>query len=477
MTNNKRIQWIVAAIIVIAIGALAARRITSAPVLHDASQNLQLAINVSHHGVMSLDEKAPYQPSMYREPLPVAVTAIVVRLCDAVFGPTENRNYFVGPRAHFIKLQNCVWLCLLWLAVFAATYTFTDSFLAAGVAATISLHPLLSDTHVNNLTTELPAAALLVLASWSLARSVARNSVALVVLAGAAFGLLALAKAAFLYVVVAMAFCMLMPWVAGSSVAHSRARMLYPALFLAAFAMVVAPWMYRNLTTFGTFQIAERGGLAVYTRALMNQMSREEYRGSFYVWAPASLQPELGRILGFAPRDLDLGGRLQRLNEIAGSSVETIGSAAEDAGRPEEAISFWRIGRAQREKLETALAQEGKLHPDVIADHVMQTDGLTMIAHDLSDNAALTAAFVWRGGPLVFLFLLLGIFYSVVARRYILSLFLLPGLLLFAIYALGADFLPRYGVMSEVPAAVACVVMLQAVWRSHFARDRLPRLG
>jgi hypothetical protein len=476
MKNNKRIQWIVVAIIVIAIVALAAHRITAAPVLHDASQNLQLAINVSHHSVMSLDDKAPYQPSMYREPVPVAVTAIVVRLCDAVFGPTEDRSYFVGSRAHFIKLQNCVWLCLLWLAVFAATYMFTESFLAAAVAATISLHPLLSDTHVNNLTTELPAAALLVLASWSLARAVARGSVALMVIAGVAFGLLALAKAAFLYVVVAMAFCMLMPWVAGPRVTHSRARMLYPALLLAAFALTVAPWMYRNLTTFGTFQIAERGGLAVYTRALMNQMSREEYRGSFYVWAPPSLQPELGPVLGFVPRDLDLGGRLQRLNEIAGSSVENIGSAAEDTGRPEEAISFWRIGRAQREKLETAFAKEGKPHPDVIADHVMQTDGLKMIAHDLSDNAALTAAFVWRGGPLVFLFLLLGICYSVVARRYSLSLFLLPGLLLFAIYALGADFLPRYGVMSEVPAAVACVVMLQAVWRSHFAADRLPRL-
>ena len=476
MKNHKRIQWIAVAIIVIAIGALAARRITAAPVLHDASQNLQMAINVSHHGVMSVDENAPYQPSMYREPLPVAVTAIVVRVCDAVFGPTENRNYFSGPRAHFIKLQNCVWLCLLWFGVFAATYMFTESLLAAVVAATVSLHPLLSDTHINNLTPELPAAALLVLASWSLARSVARNSVALVIVAGVAFGLLALAKAAFLYVVVAMAFCMLAPWVAGSSVSQWRARMLYPALLLAAFALIVAPWMYRNLTTFGTFQIAERGGLAVYTRALMNQMSREEYRGSFYVWAPASLQPELGRILGFAPRDLDLGGRLQRLNEIAGSSVESIGSIAEDAGRPEDAISFWRTGRAQREKLETAFAKEGKPHPDVTADHVMQTAGLTMIAHDLSDNTALTAAFVWRGGPLVFLFLLLGIFYSVVVRRYTLSLFLLPGLLLFAIYALGADLLPRYGVMSEVPAAVACVVMLQAGWRRHSARERLPRL-
>jgi len=156
------------------------------------------------------------------------------------------------------------------------------------------------------------------------------------------------------------------------------------------------------------------------------------------------------------------------LNEVAGSSVETIGSAAEDAGRPEKAISFWRTGRAQREKLETEFAKEGNRHPDVIADHVMQSDGLRMIAHDLSDNTALTAAFVWRGGPLVFVFLVLGIVYSVLARRYTLSLFLLPGLLLFAIYALGADFLPRYAVMSEVPAAVACVVMLQAVWRRHF---------
>ena len=149
MKNNKRTQWIVVAIVVIAIGGLAARRINGAPVLHDASQNLQMAINVSHHGVMSLDEKSPYQPSMYREPLPIAVTAIVVRVCDAVFGSTEDRNYFSGARAHFIKLQNCVWLCLLWLTVFAATRMFTESFLAAGVAATISLHRVLETLSVD----------------------------------------------------------------------------------------------------------------------------------------------------------------------------------------------------------------------------------------------------------------------------------------------------------------------------------------
>src|SRR5690242_18506297 len=86
--------------------ALASTLITGRPVIKDASETLTMAINLEHHGVISMDESAPYRPSMMREPLPIVIDAVAVWVLDAVQGRASLETYFSGARARDLKLQN-----------------------------------------------------------------------------------------------------------------------------------------------------------------------------------------------------------------------------------------------------------------------------------------------------------------------------------------------------------------------------------
>src|SRR5271165_1942864 len=79
-------------------------------VVSDSGQNLLMAVNLSHSGTISDSEQPPYEPSMYREPLPVVVSAAGVSVVDGLLGRTDSSQYFSGPRAKYVKYQNVAWL-------------------------------------------------------------------------------------------------------------------------------------------------------------------------------------------------------------------------------------------------------------------------------------------------------------------------------------------------------------------------------
>jgi hypothetical protein len=79
-----------------------------------------MALNLQRHGVMSLDESPPYQPSSFREPVPVAAIAATVAVTDAWFGKAEPKEYFSGARARYLKLVNLLWLVVLATSAFLA---------------------------------------------------------------------------------------------------------------------------------------------------------------------------------------------------------------------------------------------------------------------------------------------------------------------------------------------------------------------
>ena len=474
MTRMNRLHWLTAVAVAVMLGAFALRHISTAEVKNDAAQNLQMALNLSHHAVISLDVAAPYRPSMYREPLPIATDALAVSLLDLVLGRAEAKAYFGGVRARLLKYPNLLWLALLALGVFAATRAFTASFWVALAAAVLCLKPFLDETNLDSLNSDLPAAALLILASFALARAMFGGGPLLALAAGVGFGLLTLTKASALYVACGVLLALLLGHLAGIAQLRGPGFRLRLALFAGSFLIAVTPWVARNAAIFGRAQIAERGGLAVYTRGLMDQMTAVEYRGTFYVWSRPRLQRALGALLGFGPRDLRLGGSLQRLNEDLGSPVDALGLAAENAGRPEAAPSFWRQGRAQRERLESEFERRADPYPDVTADRVMQGQGLRMVMHHLARNLALSVPLLWRGGPLVFIALLLTLAHSVHARRYALALFILPALGMLLFYALITDLLPRYGFLAQPTAVAAILIALCALWAERFSPTRAP---
>jgi hypothetical protein len=448
-----------------AIGLVAARGIGGSAVTKDAAQNLQMAINVAHHHIMSLSDKPPYEPSMYREPLPIGFDAAAVAVLDRFKGQAAASEYFAGERVQWVKYQNVGWLLLLSGAVFATLAGFTESFYLSLLGGVLAAKPFLSSANVagvDNLYTELPATALLAIACLTLVVAAERRKATLFVAAGLLFGLSALAKGATLYVFACLIPVLLVMRL--SEGAGPRERLAHTAILAAAFAITVLPWIGRNVYIFGQAQLSERGGLALYTRALMNEMSPEEYRGTFYVWAPPSLQPRIGSWLGFTPGDLRLGGKLQRLSYESESDANDRDAVAERDAKPADAITDYRRGRAERKRLTRLYESEGVLYPDVAADKTLAQEGLRMVGDHPLDDAQMAVPLLWRSAALLFPALAIGIGYSLRSRHTGLTLYLLPGFAYLAFYALATPFEPRPAFLAYPSGVVAVLAMIHELW-------------
>jgi hypothetical protein len=279
-------------------------------------------------------------------------------------------------------------------------------------------------------------------------------------MAGVAFGLLVLTKAAYLYVFLGLvvtlpAFRVL------TDPTGWRAILGEMGVLSAAFAVVVIPWMYRNHHHFGEFQISERGGLILYTRAVKNSMTFEEYRASFYFWARPSLRAPLRRVLGVASDDFLIGGPYQRLNRTGRSGFREEDVLAERSGRPEDAISFYSVARAERVRLMNQFERTGSANALTEADATLQEQALRMIRDHPAKHLAMTVPFVWRGALIPFPVLLIGLAYSVWTRRTYLVAYVLPAFGAVTFHGLLTHYIPRY----SVPMVPVCIVVIAgAAW-------------
>lgn len=449
------------------LGIVALLLINGSPVVKDSAQNLQMAVDLSHSGTMSDAEQPPYRASMYREPLPVVVSAAVIDAVDALMGPAESAQYFSGSRVEYIKYQNIAWLLSLWLAVFFTARHFTGSMFLPIVAGLLAVKPFLTSSGaqgVNDLYTELPAAVFITCAGYLLVKAVGRGGTRGFVIAGVFYGLLALTKAAMLYVFLGVVLVLLGTYVLRAT--RRRVRLAHVAALCASALLVVAPWIGRNWLTFHQPQISERGGLVLYTRALMNQVTPTEYRGTFYVWARPAVRPWVGRVLGFTPRDLAMGGRLQRLNDDLGTDIHEHDMRAELAGRPEDAITLHRQARAERVRLEREFEAQGAVYPEVAADSTMSHEAVAIIKGAIGSDLALAVPLMWRCAPLIFPVLVVVLGFALWARRYVLALFVLPGVGLVVFYALATHFEPRPAIVAQSTAVIGVIVLVDALRRA-----------
>jgi hypothetical protein len=461
---NKKLsawQWGVLLATAIALLSFWTTHITGSDVVADASQNLWMALNLERNGEISLSEKPPLTPTMLREPLPALVGALAVRAVDGLLGPAAASEYFHGRRAELLKHQNILWLGLLSVAVFMIGRRLELSFLSALLCVLLTNALLLGDWFrlcmLNSLLTESAAAALLALGSWMLLEGMRSGRLKWFAIAGMCFGLLALVKAIFLYI--ALGLVLLIPGVALLQ-RRSAGPAARQALVMGAVAvLVVLPWMLRNQASIGYFDIAARGGEALNDRSVMDQMTRDEYLGSFYVWSPYPFGGVFRRAFGFSKTDINEGARLQRLNESSESGFAARDEAAELAGRPQDTFTYYRLGRARRVILVNQFAAAGNPQPWIAADRVLKQGALKTIAQHPFRHAALSIPFMWRGGYFAFPSLLIAIVYALKRRHQGLTMVVLPAFSLVLLYALTASFEPRYAFPMH-PIAVCALVAL-----------------
>jgi 4-amino-4-deoxy-L-arabinose transferase-like glycosyltransferase len=312
---------------------------------------------------------------------------------------------------------------------------------------------------LDSLYTEAPAAALLAIGSLFLSSAIVQRRVLLMLLAGVCFGLLALVKAAFLYIVPGIVI--LMPF---ATLVNRRQIPVIPLIRLAivlvmAFFVVVAPWMYRNYLSLGTFSITSRGGEALYNRALLNQMTVEEYFGSLSLWAPYPLNGALRRILGISREDLENGVRLQRLGESADSKWAKADFAAELAGRPEDAHTFYRQVGAERVKLINEFRAAGHPEPELAADGVLRERAMQMISRHPLRHLANTFSNLWRGAFFSLPLLLIAMAYAWRHKHLELLMLIVPAVAMILFYGAVSAFTPRYA-LPAYPLAICSGVVL-----------------
>jgi hypothetical protein len=460
-------RWLAAVLVSLGLIFAWAHRITGAPIEDDAAQMVQMALNLEHHGVISLDEKLPLSPTNYREPVPVFVTALAIKLVDAAMGEAPPEAYFHGQRVQLLKYQNLLWLALLSLGAFSAVSFFTSSFSLALVGTLLVNFPFFRSAAdlVDALYTDIPAAAVLMLASVTVAIGARRCSPAFCALAGLLFGILTLIKAATLYVFAGTAAIVAAVYLL-QRVVSFRVAARDLAVMVVAFGCAVAPWMYRNQVLLGSAHISQRAGVVLMYRAVDDRMTPQEYRGTFYFWAPLRLQGFIGRILGFSPADLERNGRLQRLNDLE-SDFAADDLAAERAGAPDKTLTYYRQARAERVKLENELYAAGRAQPEIAADDLLKQRAMKIILDHPWRNLALTIPFLWRGATLTFPILLIALLVAVRLRRYDFLLFAAPAFGNVMLYALFTHFIARYDLPALSIATVALVVLARYALQSR----------
>jgi hypothetical protein len=378
----------------------ASLQITDRQSVGDAIQNLRAAHNIYLHNTFSHLGGDDPVPTNFREPLPPFVTGIYLKLASLGGGLWSFEQLRSSEKSRFVKLSNLIWVFLGLVATWLLAHRLMESHWAAlavtGVVFWFTFH---TAPFVDTLYTELPAATLLLWTSYALLAAVQKNSWPGFLLAGLLLGMLALTKAAFLYVG-AVAIPLIGVLLALSARGNRRAMLsegLLPSVvMLVGLAATVSPWIVRNHLLLGDTEIAQRASV-IYGRAVMNQMSAEEIKGVFYLYGPYLYQRAVaGTSLADRGDDFERYGRWQRLNRGA-SSFALSDREAQYAGRPENAVSFHRIIAAEG----IAFRRQAELsgHPDPVdatEDHFRE-QGVRMILEQPGRHLLMSAPFFWKG--------------------------------------------------------------------------------
>jgi hypothetical protein len=454
--------------------------ITDAPVVDDGWQNLQSAYNIKKWGVFShgISSEQP-SPDNYREPLPPAVTAAFMyvlgdaRMC--LYGDCNNGFVY-----RTIKKINIAWSLIVLCFSALLTYRLTGSKTAAVVVVLlIHLTFLSNPAYVDSLYTEIPASACMLAAAWCLMTCFRNPSPRVYLLTGIAIGLLPLVKAMFLYMLVPVAAVVLLRCAVLARKTHAGTSLLCCVLLITGLLLTTGPWLLRNLHHFGSLQISSRGGLALYTRALINQIDAYEFRAAFHYWGPGAYRRLVrNTALDINDRDYERNGRAVRLNDSDGSSFFQDDVAAQNRGRPEDARSFYRIARAQRVRASMDARQSGQHHERHAADNYLRDEALAMITQHPLRHMLATIPLAWRGmwcfyGGGVFTLICAAAYgsfvfmsvYGVARQRWdILALIAVPFFLLL-FNAFLSNNLPRFNAPAIPFMVISFVAALQAMLR------------
>jgi len=441
----------------------------------DGFQNLKMAYNLAFYGVMSNSDnpEEELEPTNLREPIPIAAMAAYLKLHPSISSSMNLEQVNSEDTIILVKYHNLLWafLCLLGAAavVLRVVQPRPVAFLVALAAVGLVQQYFLQLSLVIDRTyTEVQAGALMVWVSFVLIRALQTRKYFWYILSGVCLGLLTLTKAVFLYIGIGVVFTLLVVCLVKQTRIKRLANIKLIGVMAACMIAVLMPWMLRNRIQLGTWSISGRGGDVLFVRATKNQMNNTEFKGAFYLYAPPALKKYIGDYLGFTDTDLEAGGSLQRINRDGSSSFGWPDLQAEWAGKPEDAVSFYRSARAERVRLEMYYEEQGAEDPAQLAADALQQRAIEMIKSDPIKHLKTSLVFAWRGtwiDGVRFRYLVAGFtalwilgFWGLIRRNDEMIGITLPAMGVFAFHALFTHFIPRYS-MILIPILMISLVV------------------
>lgn len=349
----------------------------------DAEANADQAYGFSVTG--SYVEGSARERSMYREPLPVAAYAAQIVLDPRLDGVERDEIRSGGAALQALKQQHVLWSTLLLAGIALQAWSLVRRHrLLVASFAVVAVHAVFVEWVVNATLTELHAAAFVVWAGFLGFRWVTTGRLREAALLGLVLGAATLTKASVLsigpvYLLILTGLILVRSEVRPRRVFGSL------ALVLATMAMVVMPWVARNVVHFDAWAVSDRGGLMLWMRSLYAEADAAESRGLWYVFAPDPLRPLVGRVVDVDEQDVL--GPLRRINHLH----------PEDRDDPQ---SFYRLAREDRVTITDAYLAAGvpsRPQARVLADQDLMTAGLRALRSDPVAFLAQTPVFLWRG--------------------------------------------------------------------------------
>lgn len=425
---------------------LVAARPAAAPPTSDARFYTRLALGVSDFGVYGEFRGAARAPTPAMEILPLYPLFLATLVqTDAALGDslrcalTPRAEVAACPRhyATLVRVQTTLLALAAWL-VWLTAWTWTGrtrvAWLALGVTLPAGVLPEFAPLALTeNLT--LPLGGLFCLGLALAVREARPWRGALVM--GLALGLLALTRPSFWYLLLAMAACaaLLAPW------SRCRSAALALAMSAALGAVLVTPWLVRNVLEFDTLAMSggPYGGRTLMQRAAYNDMRWDEFGAAFLFWLP------------------DFGDSLARAL-LPASSVERLGW---------EQDSFYQ---ASVRRVRAALRAGAGV---VDLDTVLREEVLARpVAH-----ARATLVLAWRGlfigktwGLVAWLCALTVALREARRRDWSLPLLFAPAVFLCLFQAAVSVSIPRYNLLLLTPLALAIALQVDgsvARWRAR----------
>ncbi|MEX0374597.1 glycosyltransferase family 39 protein [Spiribacter pallidus] len=370
--------------------------ITDKPIYGDGAQNAVTTYNLWKHGVFSHASGSPPPPSNWREPLPAMAAAIWLQATMPEREAVTAQSLSRGEHSIDLKRSNLIWIALGLIGCAWLVQRLTGSVYASLSALLLSwLYFFGFPERIDTFYTELQAGTLMLWSGIALHGLATTRNWRWALTAGVLMGLMALTKGIMLYV--ALVAIPLFVLVLRPKPQTSLGVIGAGLVMALGTALVITPWMTRNMMLLDESSVTDRGGLILYGRSVLNQMRNEEIPGVFYLYGPQLYKTIVaGTQLGPIGNDFERGGRWQRLNRGA-SSFAGADLRAQAAGRPEDAISFHRRVGAEYNRRIQQHRDDGHPRPRLAAGAGMQRDAIDSILSNPGRHLVMSIPCLWRG--------------------------------------------------------------------------------